>query len=48
MKVGELCRKHGILDATYYKPKSRYGGMDASDLKRDRELESEVIKSCIR
>ena len=41
MKVGELCRKQGISDATYYKWKSRYGGMEASDLKRVRELEAE-------
>jgi len=44
MKVAELCRKHGISDATYYKWKSRYGGMDASDLKRNRELEAENAK----
>ena len=41
MKVGELCRKHGISDATYYKWKTKYGGMEASDLKRVRELEAE-------
>lgn len=41
MKVGELCRKHGISDATYYKWKSKYGGMEASELKRVRELEAE-------
>ena len=41
MKVAELCRKHGISDATYYKWKSRYGGMDASDLRRVKELEAE-------
>ncbi len=39
--VRELCRKHGISDETYYKWKSKYGGLDASDLKRLRELESE-------
>ena len=44
LKVRDLCRKHGISDATYYKWKSRYGGMDASDLKRVRELESEKVK----
>lgn len=44
MKVGELCRKHGISDATYYKWKSKYGGMEASDLKRVRELEVENAK----
>lgn len=41
MKVAELCRKHSISDATYYKWKSRYGGMEASDLKRVKELEAE-------
>jgi putative transposase len=44
MKIGELCRKHGISDATYYKWKSKYGGMEASDLKRVRELEAENAK----
>ncbi len=44
MKVRELCRKHGISDATYYKWKSKYGGMEASDLKRVRELEAENAK----
>ena len=44
MKGRELCRKHGILDATYYKWKYRYGGMEASDLKRVREVEAENAK----
>lgn len=44
MKVKDLCRKHGMSDATYYKWKSKYGGMDASDLKRVRELEAENAK----
>ena len=44
MKVRELCRKHGLSDATYYKWKSKYGGMEASDLKRNRELEAENAK----
>lgn len=44
MKIGELCRKHGISDATYYKWKSKYGGMEASDLQRVRELEAENAK----
>jgi putative transposase len=39
--VRDLCRKHGFSDATYYKWKSKYGGLDASDLKRLRELEAE-------
>jgi putative transposase len=41
-KVKDLCRKHGISDATYYNWKSKYGGMEASDLKRMKELEGEL------
>lgn len=44
MKVKDICRQHGISDATYYKWKSKYGGMEASDLKRVRELEAENAK----
>ena len=33
-KVKDICRRHGISDATYYNWKSKYGGMQASDLKR--------------
>jgi len=44
MKVQDLCRKHGISPATYYKWKSKYGGMAASDLKRMKELEAENAK----
>ena len=39
--VIELCRQHGISSATYYKWKSKYGGLEASDLKLHRELEAE-------
>jgi len=42
MQVKELCRKHGISEATYYSWKSKYGGMEASDLKRMKELEREI------
>ncbi len=42
VKVKDLCRKHGISDATYYNWKSKYGGMEASDLKRMKELEGEL------
>jgi putative transposase len=42
--VKELCRKHGISDATFYNWKSKYGGMGASDLKRLKELEAENAK----
>ena len=44
VKVQELCRQHGISDATYYKWKSKYGGMEASDIKRLREVEGENSK----
>ena len=44
MQVKEICRKHGISDATYYNWKSKYGGMEASDLKRLKELEREHSK----
>ena len=41
MPVKDLCRQAGISPATYYQWKSTYGGMDASDLKRVKELEAE-------
>ncbi len=42
--IKDLCRKHGISDATYYNWKSKYGGMSASDLKRMKEMEVELSK----
>ena len=39
--IKDLCRQTGISSATYYQWKSKYGGMEASDLKRVKELESE-------
>jgi len=39
--VRDVCREHEISDATYYQWKSTYGGMQASDIKRLRELEDE-------
>jgi putative transposase len=42
MAVKEICRSHGISDATYYNWKSKYGGMSASDLKRLKEMEREL------
>jgi len=44
VQVKDICRKHGISDATYYNWKSKYGGMSASDLKRMKELEAENSK----
>jgi len=37
----ELCRKHGVSDATFYKWRSKYGGMEVSDAKRLKALEAE-------
>jgi len=42
--VQEICRKHGISSPTYYKWKSKYGGLEASELKRIKDLESENAK----
>jgi putative transposase len=44
MLVKDICRKHGISDATYYTWRSKYGGMEASDLKRLKEIEAENAK----
>ncbi len=41
LKVGELCRKYGISDATYYNWKSKFGGMSVSEAQRLRALELE-------
>ena len=39
--VPELCREHGMSSATFYKWRAKYGGMDASMVKRMKELEDE-------
>ncbi len=41
MKVADICREHGISDASFYNWKAKFGGMDASQLKRLKELEEE-------
>jgi putative transposase len=41
LPVAELCRKHGMSDATFYKWRAKYGGMDTSSMKRLKELEEE-------
>jgi transposase-like protein len=38
-KTAAVCRKHGISDATFYKWKTRYGGLEVSEAKRLRALE---------
>ena len=42
--VADLCRKHGVSDASIYKWKARFGGMDISEAKRLRALEDENAK----
>jgi putative transposase len=44
MSAGDVCRKHGISDATFYKWRSRFGGMEVSDARRLRALEDENRK----
>ena len=39
--VKDVCREYGISDATYYNWKAKYGGMEASDVKRLKELKTE-------
>jgi putative transposase len=39
--TGDLCRRHGICPATFYKWKAKFGGMDVSDARKLRALESE-------
>ena len=42
--IKELCRKGGFSDATFYKWRAKFGGMDVSDARRLKELESENAK----
>ena len=42
--MAEVCREHGIAQSTYYKWKSKYGGLDESQLRRLKELEEENRK----
>ena len=44
MKVKDLCRKHGISDATFYTWRSKYGGMEVSDAKKLKALDEENRK----
>lgn len=43
-KAADLCREHSISQATFYNWKSKYGGIEASQLKRLKELEAENRK----
>ena len=44
VKTADVCRKHGISSATFYKWKSTYGGLDVSDARRLKILEAENAK----
>jgi putative transposase len=39
--VAEMCREHGVSDATYYKWKSKYGGLEVNEARRLKSLEDE-------
>ena len=41
MATAEVCRRHGLSPATFYKLKAKYGGMELSDAKRLKQLEDE-------
>jgi putative transposase len=44
LPTADLCRKHGLSPATFYKLKAKYGGMDLSDARRLKQLEEENAK----
>lgn len=44
LPTAEVCRKHGISSATFYKYKAKYGGMDVSDARKLKALEDENAK----
>ena len=44
IKVTDICREHGISQATFYQWQRKYSGMDVSDLKRLKEMEQELAQ----
>ena len=44
MTTADVCRKHGVSTATFYKYKARFGGLEVSDARRLRALEDENVK----
>lgn len=44
LKVSEICRKHGISEATFHNWKSKYGGLSVDELKRLKEPEAENLR----
>ncbi len=45
--VADLCRKHGVCNASIYKWKAKYGGMDVSEAKRLKALEDAALKDVL-
>jgi len=45
--VTELCRKHGMSDASFYNWRAKYGGMDVSMMKRMKELEEDDVQEVL-
>lgn len=43
-KVGEVCRKHGISDATFYLWKTKFGGLQVSQLRHLKDVEAELAR----
>ena len=43
-KTADLCREHGISEATFYNWKAKYGGMEVADVKKMKEMESELFR----
>jgi len=44
VNTADVCRKHGVSEATFYKWKAKYGGMEVSDARRLKALEDENAK----
>ena len=44
LKVAEICRQNGVSEQTFYRWKSKYGGMSVSEVKRLKELEAENLR----
>lgn len=44
MPTADVCRRHGVSSATFYKWKAKYGGLEVSDARRLRQLEDENTK----
>lgn len=42
--IGEVCRKYNVSESAYYRWRDKYGGLEVSDVKRMKELETENLK----